>query len=304
MRTLTRRVFLSLLALFTVLSFSFFLIHLAPGDPTDLILGDQASALDRAKLKKSLGLDQSMWSQYVQFLINLLKGDLSFSLHSGEPVFDKLLLALPATFQLAFVALLLAALWGIPAGIFSAMKKGILEKTFSFVAVLAMSFPVFFLAPILIWFFALKLSWLPVSERGVGVKYFILPALSLALPLGAVLLKMSRAALLDVLEKDYIRTARAKGLSFFRVGLTHGFKNALVPIVTVLGLQSGALLTGTVIVESIFDWPGLGLLLLEALQRRDYPVFQGAVGLIALIYVLVNLIVDIIYILIHPKMTF
>ncbi len=304
MRALTRRFFLSLLALFTVLSFSFFLIHLVPGDPVDLILGDQASALDRAKLKKNLGLDQSLWSQYIQFLGNLLKGDLSFSLHSGEPVSRKLFLALPATFQLAFFALLLSALWGIPAGLFSALKKGVLEKALSFVAVLAMSLPVFVLAPVLIWFFALKLSWLPVSERGVGFKHFILPALSLALPLGAVLLKMSRSALLEALEKDYIRTARAKGLSFFRVGLTHGFRNALVPVVTILGLQSGALLTGTVIVESIFDWPGLGLLLLEAIQRRDYPVFQGAVLLIAVIHVLVNLIVDIIYILIHPKMTF
>lgn len=304
MRALLQRFFLSLLAVFTVLSFSFFLIHLVPGDPVDLILGEQAGALDRAKLKKSLALDQSLWLQYIRFLTNLLKGDLSYSLHSGEPVLEKLLLALPATFQLACLALLLSALWGLPAGIFSALKKGPWDRALSLIAVLAMSAPVFVLAPILIWLFALKLSWLPVSERGGQLKYFILPALSLALPLGAVLLKMSRAAFLEVLDKDYIRTARAKGLSFFRLSLTHGLKNALVPIVTVLGLQSGALLTGTVIVESIFDWPGLGLLLLEAIQQRDYPVVQGAVLLIALIYVLVNLLVDIIYILIHPRMIF
>ena len=165
-----------------------------------------------------------------------------------------------------------------------------------------MSLPVFFLAPLLIWVFALQLSWLPVSEKGDSWPHFILPAMSLALPLGAVLLKMSRAALLEVMEKDYIRTAKAKGLSSLKVHLKHGFKNALVPIVTVVGLQSGALLTGTVIVESIFDWPGLGLLLLEAIQRRDYPLVQGAVLLISVIYVLVNLAVDLIYIYIHPKM--
>ena len=303
MRLIFRRFFLSLLALVAVLSFSFFLIHLTPGDPVDMILGDQAQALDKSRLKKSLGLDQSLWKQYTRFLTNVLRGDLSFSLHSKEPVSRLLLRAFPATFQLAFFALLLAILWGLPAGIFSALRAGLWEKAFSFVAVLAMSFPVFFLAPLLIWLFALKLSWLPVSERGDSFKYFILPAVSLALPLGAVLLKMSQAALEEALKKDYIRTARAKGLSFFHAGLTHGFKNALVPIVTILGLQSGALLTGTVIVESIFDWPGLGLLLLESIQRRDYPVVQGAVFLIATIYVLVNLIVDIVYILIHPKMT-
>ena len=304
MASVVRRLLLSLLALFVAGSFSFFLIHLVPGDPVDLILGDQASALDREKLQKSLGLDQSLWRQYTHFLLGLLKGDLSVSLHSGEPVFKELFKAFPATCQLAFFSLLLAALWGIPAGLFSVLKRGWWDTGLSFVSLIAMSLPVFFLAPLLIWLFALQLSWLPVSERGESLKYFILPALSLALPLGAVLLKMSRAALLEVMKKDYIRTAKAKGLSHFGVGLRHGLKNALVPIVTVLGLQSGALLTGTVIVESIFDWPGLGLLLLESIQKRDYPLVQGAVLFISSIYVLVNLAVDLIYIWIHPKMVF
>ncbi|MDE0119511.1 MAG: ABC transporter permease [Bdellovibrionales bacterium] len=302
MKTMVQRGLLSLLAIFTVCSFSFFLIHLVPGDPVDLILGDQASALDREKLRESLGLDQSLWKQYKGFFLKLLKGDLSFSLHSGEPVLTELKQALPATFQLAFFALFLAIMWGVSAGIFSVLKRGLWDTGLSLLSLLAMSLPVFFLAPILIWLFALQLSWLPVSEKGDSWFYFILPAVSLALPLGAVLLKMSRAALLEVIEKDYIRTAKAKGLSSLKVNLKHGLKNALVPIVTVVGLQSGALLTGTVIVESIFDWPGLGLLLLEAIQRRDYPLVQGAVLLISVIYVLVNLIVDLIYIYIHPKM--
>ena len=302
MQSMVRRLLLSLLALFVACSFSFFLIHLVPGDPVDLILGDQASALDREKLQRNLGLDQSLWRQYAHFLFNLFKGDLSHSLHSGEPVFTELIRAFPATCQLAFFSLLLAALWGISAGLFSVLKRGWWDAGLSVFSLVAMSLPVFFLAPILIWFFALQLSYFPVSERGDSLRYFVLPALSLALPLGAVLLKMSRAALLEVMQKDYIRTARAKGLSYFGVGLRHGLKNALVPIVTVLGLQSGALLTGTVIVESIFDWPGLGLLLLESIQKRDYPLVQGAVLLISVIYVSVNLVVDLIYMWIHPKM--
>ena len=270
----------------------------------DLILGDQASTLDREKLQKSLGLNQSLWRQYIHFLLNLPKGDLSVSIHSGEPVLAELARAFPITCQLAFFSLLLAALWGIPAGLFSVLKKGWWDTGLSVVSLIAMSLPVFFLAPLLIWLFALQLSWVPVSEKGDNLRYFVLPALSLALPLGAVLLKMSRAALLEVMQKDYIRTARAKGLSSFGVGLKHGLRNALVPIVTVLGLQSGALLAGTVIVESIFDWPGLGLLLLDAIQKRDYPMVQGAVLLISVTYVLVNLIVDLIYIKVHPKMSF
>ena len=303
-KLVVRRLILSLLAIFVVCSFSFLLVHLVPGDPVDLILGDQASALDREKIQQILGLDQGLWRQYVRFLFQFLKGDLSVSIHSGEPVLNELAQALPATFHLAFFSLLLSAIWGIPAGVFSVLKKGVWDTGFSIISLLAMSLPVFVLAPVLIWLFALQLSWLPVSERGDGFSYVILPALSLALPLGAVLLKMSRAAMLEVMQKDYIRTAQAKGLSFFRIGLKHGLKNALVPIITVLGLQSGALLTGTVIVESIFDWPGLGLLLLSAIQKRDYPLVQGAVLFISVIYVLVNLIVDLIYIFVHPKMTF
>ena len=298
-----QRLALSLLAIFTVCSFSFFLIHIAPGDPVDLILGDQASDLDRQKLEKALGLNQSLFQQYTGFLQKLFfKGDLSFSLYSKEPVSGLLLQALPATFQLAVLALMLSALWGIPAGLFSALKRGTLDHVLSVFSLLAMSLPVFFVAPLMIWLFALKLSWVPVSEKGDSFMYWILPAMSLALPLGAVLLKMSRSALLEVLQKDYIRTAQAKGLSRTKAGLKHGVKNALIPIVTVLGLQSGALLTGTVIVESIFDWPGIGLLLLESIQKRDYPVVQGAVLLISVIYVLVNLVVDLIYMWVHPQM--
>ena len=296
------RLMLSGLAVFFAASFTFFLIHFIPGDPLDFILGDQATPVDKLKLKQSLGLDKSLWEQYKDFIFNLLKGDLGTSLHSREPVTQELLQVIPVTFQLALSALFIAALWGIPAGVISVLKRGWVDASLSVFSLLGMSFPVFFLAPILIWIFAIQFSLVPVSEKGGGMEYFILPVLSLALPLGSVLLKMSRAALLEVMMKDYIRTAKAKGVPAFYRCFKHGLSNALIPIVTILGLQSGALLTGTVIVESIFDWPGVGLLLLDSIQRRDYPLVQGCVLMIAFIYVLVNLLTDLSYIILHPKM--
>ena len=200
----------------------------------------------------------------------------------------------------------MAVIWGVTAGFICVLKRGRLEAFLNTLSLVLMSLPVFFVAPLLIWFFAIKLSWLPVSEMGdlrtfSGWKYLILPAVSLALPLGAILLKISRAALLEVINKNYIRTAHSKGLSTMNVYLKHAFKNSLISIVTVIGLQSSALLTGTVIVESIFDWPGIGLLLLESIQRRDYPLVQAAVMFIAVVYILVNLITDLVYLYLHPQ---
>lgn len=299
-----RRTALSLLTLFLAISFSFFLIHLVPGDPIDFILGEQSSSVERLQLQKSLGLDQSLGQQYMVFLNKLTKGDMGKSLHSRLPVQKHLADSLPATFQLAFLSLLLAMLWGLPVGFLSAIKRGKIDISLSVFSLSAMSIPAFVLAPILIWTFSVQLSLLPVSDMSAGLQSFILPALSLALPLGAVLVKMSRASFLEIMNQNYVRTAQAKGLSFKAVHFKHILKNALTPIITVLGLQMGALLTGTVIIESIFDWPGLGLLLLESIYRRDYPVVQGCVLLIAVIYVLVNLTVDIMYMWTQPKIRF
>ncbi len=306
MAALFRRLLFSAVALLAVCSFSFFLIHAVPGDPVDLILGDQASAAQRLSLQHELGLDRSLGQQYIQFFWHLLQGDLGRSLHSRQPVVHHLLQALPATFLLAFFALLMAVIWGVTAGFICVLKRGRLEAFLNTLSLVLMSLPVFFVAPLLIWFFAIKLSWLPVSEMGdlrtfSGWKHLILPAVSLALPLGAILLKISRAALLEVINKNYIRTAHSKGLSTMDVYLKHAFKNSLISIVTVIGLQSSALLTGTVIVESIFDWPGIGLLLLESIQRRDYPLVQAAVMFIAVVYILVNLITDLVYLYLHPQ---
>ena len=306
MNALFRRLLFSVVAIFAVCSFCFFLIHAVPGDPVDLILGDQASAAQRLSLQHELGLDRSLGQQYVQFFWNLMQGDLGRSLHSGQPVAYHLLQAFPATFLLAFFALLIAVIWGVTAGFVCVFKKGHLESFLNVLSLVLMSLPIFFVAPLLIWFFAIKLSWLPVSEIGdlrtlSGWKHLVLPTFSLALPLGAILLKISRASLLEVINKNYIRTAHSKGLSPRYVYFKHAFKNSLVSIVTVIGLQSSALLTGTVIVESIFDWPGMGLLLLESIQRRDYPLVQASVMFIAVIYVLVNLITDLVYLYLHPQ---
>ncbi len=302
-----RRLVFSWVSLFAVSSFCFFLIHIVPGDPVDLILGDQASDWTRSHLRRQLGLDQSLGNQYWGFLKGLVRGDLGVSLHSGQKVLEELLQALPATILLAFGSLILSALWGIGSGIVCVFKRGGVDGMLSIFSLLGMSFPVFFLAPLLIWFFAIQLSWLPVSEMGEGVgwnaKYFILPCVSLALPLGAILLKITRSSLLEVISRDYIRTARAKGLSRVKIYLTHALRNALIPIVTILGLQSSALLTGTVIVETIFDWPGVGLLLLESIQRRDYPLVQGCVLLIAVIYIVVHFITDVVYLFVHPQVS-
>ena len=299
-----RRTGLSLLTLFLAVSFSFFLIHLVPGDPIDFILGEQSGSIERLKLQQSLGLDKNLSQQYKTFLAQLIKGDMGQSLHSRLPVQKHLRDSLPATFQLAVLSLLLAMLWGLPVGFLSAIKKGRVDLSLSVFSLLTMSLPAFVLAPILIWTFSVQLSLLPVSDLSAGLRSFVLPALSLALPLGAVLVKMSRASFLEIMNQNYVRTAQAKGLSFKAIHFKHILKNALTPIITVLGLQMGALLTGTVIIESIFDWPGLGLLLLESIYRRDYPVVQGCVLLIAVIYVLVNLLVDIMYIWTQPKIRF
>jgi len=299
-----RRAGLSFLTLFLAVSFSFFLIHLVPGDPIDIILGEQSSFIERLNLQKSLGLDQSLWQQYIIFLTKLTKGDMGQSLHSRLPVLKHLANSLPATFQLALLSLLLSILWGLPIGFLSAIKKGKVDISLSVFSLSAMSIPAFVLAPILIWLFSVQLQFLPVSDMSAGIQSFILPSFSLALPLGAVLVKMSRASFLEIMNQNYVRTARAKGLTSKSVHFKHILKNALTPIITVLGLQMGALLTGTVIIESIFDWPGVGQLLLESIYRRDYPVVQGCVLLIAVIYVLVNLLVDIMYMWTHPKIRF
>lgn len=287
--------------LFAISTITFFLIHLIPGDPVDLMLGDYATDQDRAELREALGFSGSLFSQYTSFLLNLLKLDFGKSIFSGVAVSKLLFERLPATMELTFASMLLAILWGIPSGVLTASTK---SKTIDFfgtsIGVLGMSLPGYFLGPILIWIFAVLLGVLPVGERG-GLEHLILPSISLALPLGAILMRMTRAAVKEELTEDYIKVAYSKGLSKKVVYFKHALKNALMPVVTLIGLQIGTLLTGTVITETIFNWPGLGTLLFDGIQQRDYPIVQGCILIIATIYVLVNFLTDISYSFIDPR---
>lgn len=280
---------------------TFLLVHLVPGDPVDLILGDQATAQDKQNLRHDLGLDLSLGQQFVRYATGVLTGNLGMSLQSREPVSQEIAARFPATFELTLAAMLLALLWGLPWGAWAGAKPRSKSDQMSMVAgLIAMSLPGIFLGPFLIYVFAVRLDLFPVSERG-GLDHLFLPALSLAIPLGAVILRITRASMREVVNDDYIRTARSKGLSERAIYLRHALRNALMPVVTIVGIQTGAILTGTVITETIFDWPGIGSLLFNAIQRRDYPVIQGCVLLIATIYVVVNLLTDLTYGLVNPK---
>jgi peptide/nickel transport system permease protein len=296
-----RRILYALPSLFGVITLSFFLIHFVPGDPVDFVLGEQADARDKANLRHELGLDLPLGRQYADYLAKLTRLDLGRSLHTRGPVFNELASRFPATFELSLAALALALLWGLPMGVWSAIKPhSWRDHGMGALGLVGMSIPGVFLGPALVYIFAMRFDLLPVSERG-GVDHLILPALSLALPLGAVILRMTRASMLEVVNEDYIRTARAKGAGEKTVFFRHALRNALVPIVTIVGIQLGALLTGTVITETIFDWPGLGRLLFGSIQRRDYPMVQGCVLFVACIYVGVNLMTDLAYGLVNPK---
>ena len=302
MLSFIKKTAVAIFTLFLIASFTFLLLFLVPGDPVDFILKDGASLEDKNLLRKELGLDKSFMAQYVQFLKNISSLNLGQSVHTGDQVLHSIARQFPFTFFLTVMSLGLALLWGISFGVLSAyprFKKW--DKFFNFFPLIFFSVPVFVSAPLLIWLFSNQLKWLPVS--GVGsFSYLLLPSISLALPLGAILMKMTRASILEVLSSDYVRTANSKGLSISQVYFKHVLKNAFIPILTVLGLQMGSLLTGTVIVETIFDRPGIGSLLYQSIVSRDYPLVQALVLLIAFIYIFINWLTDWFYKLFNPFM--
>ena len=284
-----------------VVTFTFLLIHFIPGDPVDIMLGDQASVIDKQELRKQLGLDQPLFQQYMGFLKGLIFMDLGRSLLNQRPVVDEIIERLPATAELAFVAMFWAIVIGIPLGVLAAIKQySVIDNSVLVVGLLGMSLPNFWLGPMLILLFAVHWDLLPVSERG-GIEHLILPSLSLGLALAAILMRMTRAALLEVIQNDYIRTARAKGLSPFSVYFKHALRNALIPVITLIGLQFGTLITGAIVTETIFDWPGIGTLFYQSIQQRNYPLVQGCVLFIALSYVIVNFLTDMAYMVVDPK---
>ena len=284
-----------------VITLVFFLIHFIPGDPVDIMLGENARPIDKQMLHHELGLDKPLISQYFDFLKKIGQGNLGQSLHSKQPVLSIILHKYPATLELMLAAIFIALIISMPLGILSALKQySLMDHTSLIISLLGISMPNFWLGPLLIILFALKLGWLPVSGRG-GISHLILPAITLGTAMAAILTRMIRSSLLEVLEEDYIIAAKAKGLAYKRVILKHALKNALIPVVTIVGLQIGTLLTGSIITEMIFAWPGLGRLTIQAIYTRDYPLVQGCVLVIAMSYVLVNLLTDLVYTFIDPR---
>jgi peptide/nickel transport system permease protein len=298
---LLRRILITIPVAVGVSTITFLLLHFVPGDPVDIMLGEQAATVDKQALRQELGLNRTLADQYWRFVSGIAHGDLGRSLHSRKPVTEEIRERLPATVELTFGAMFLAICLSIPLGVLAAIRQySWVDNTISVGGLLGMSLPGFFLGPMLIWFFSIKLDLLPVSERG-GIENLILPAISLSLPLAAILIRMTRANMLEVIREDYVRVARAKGLSSFRIYFKHALANAIMPVITIIGMQFGGLLTGTVITETVFDWPGLGTLMFGAIQQRNYPMVQGCVLLISLTYVLVNLLTDIAYAFANPK---
>ena len=289
---------------FGVVLLTFLLVHAVPGDPVEVMLGESASSADRMQLQADLGLNQPIYMQFGDYLNKLVHGDLGVSIHSKKPIVDLLAERLPATAKLALLALSFAIFIGLPLGIIAALKVNQWpDKLANLLSLSISAMPHFWMGPMLMMVFALWLGLLPVSgmESGVAI---ILPALTLGFGLAAILTRMTRASMLEVLHEDFIRTARAKGLTENTVILRHALRAALLPIVTVLGLQLGGLLAGTVITETVFSWDGIGRLLVESIEKRDYPVTQACVLLVALLYVTVNLATDIIYTKIDPRVRF
>jgi peptide/nickel transport system permease protein len=300
-KSFARRVAILVPTIVGVVTLVFFLIHMIPGDPVELMLGETASRSDLEKLRADLGLDLPLTVQYGHFLAGLFRADLGTSFYYRRPVSEVILEKLPATLELAGAAMLMALLIALPLGITAAVKKDTLaDRSAMFASLVGISMPNFWLGPLLIILFSLKLGWLPVSGRE-GPESIVLPALTLGTALAALLSRMTRSAMLDVLGEDYLRTARAKGLSEPTVVLRHALRNALLPVLTIVGLQFGALLSGAVVTENVFAWPGLGTLLIQAINTRDYPLVQGCVLLIALGYVLANFITDALYALCDPR---
>ncbi len=300
-RYLLARLFAALWVSLGVVTLVFSLIHWVPGDPVEVMMGEAGSGADREAMRHALGLDRPLGQQWLHFVGGLFQGDLGHSLYNQMPVSALLLPRLVATAELAAAALAVALLLALPLGLLAAARRASVWDTLgSGFSLLGVSIPNFWLGPLLVLVFSLGLGWFPVSGRD-GWASLVLPALTLGTALAAILARMIRGSLLEVMGEDFIRTAKAKGLSPWRIWVGHGLRNAGLPVLTVLGMQLGALLGGAVVTESVFSWPGLGTLLIEAIQRRDYPVVQGTVLLISLSYVLINLLTDLLSARIDPR---
>lgn len=300
-----RRLMYAVFVVFGVTTLVFVVLRLLPGDSTYVLAGSTATQAEVDQLRAALGLDRPIYVQYGVFLRQMATGDLGKSVYNNNvPALELVLERMPATLQIVVPALLLAVLAALVLGAVSALRRGTwLDDAMSVIALIGQAAPSFWIGPLLIILFARNLGWLPTSGRG-GLRHFILPVITLALPLFAVSMRLVRSGLLDVLNKEYVRTARAKGLRESRILYGHAFRNMLIPVVTYIGLQLGYLLSGSVIVETVFAWPGVGRLLVDSITNRDFTVIQVSVILFAGLFILVNLLVDLLYGLIDPRISY
>jgi peptide/nickel transport system permease protein len=304
LRFIAKRILWMIPLLLGVTLIVFLILHLTPGDPAALILGDAADQQTIEMLRHEMGLDRPLMVQYVDFLWKALHGDLGTSTHTRRPVIDELASRLPATMEIACMALLLAVIIGITVGIVSAVKRySAFDHAMMLTTLIFASMPSFWLGLILMLTFSVKLGWLPAVGRG-GFSYLILPALTLAATPTALIARLTRSSMLDVVEEDYIRTAHAKGLSEEVIVWKHALKNAMIPIITVIGIQFGGMMGGSVVIESVFAWPGVGKLMVDSILTKNYPVVQGGLLLMAVIVSVINLIVDITYGLLDPRIRY
>ncbi len=296
-----RRVALVIPTIVGAVTLVFFFLHLIPGDPVEVMLGETAQQADKERLREELGLNLPLYVQYGRFIVGVAQGDLGESYFYRRPVAQVIAGRVPATVELALAAFLVAGVIAIPLGIVAALREGtVVDNASVLFSLVGVSMPNFWLGPLLIILFSIQLGWFPVSGRG-GVGSLVLPAVTLGTALAAVLSRMTRASLLERLGEDYLTVARAKGLPEWKVILKHALRNALIPIITVMGLQFGALLSGAIITENVFSWPGIGTLLINAIAARDYPLVQGCVLFITLSYVFVNLVTDLLYGWVDPR---
>jgi ABC-type dipeptide/oligopeptide/nickel transport system permease component len=300
---LIRRIVSSVFVIFGVSVAAFSMVHLVPGDPVAIMLGERATPADVARLRGELGLDEPLPVQYLDYVSRAIRGDFGESIRSGQPVLGEISDRVAPTLELALAAMAIAVALGLLTGVTAATSKSS-AADFSTMAVslVGLSLPTFWSGLLLIYLFGLKLGWFPVSGAG-GLRALLLPAVTLALPAAAVLARLTRSSMLEVLGQDYVRTARSKGLPEDAVVYKHALQNAFIPVLTIMGLQFGALLGGSVIVESVFARPGLGRFAVDAILARDFPVVQAIVLLAGVVFVLVNLLVDILYSVLDPRIS-
>jgi peptide/nickel transport system permease protein len=303
-RFLIKRLLLTVPVLIGIATLVFLMLHLVPGDPAQMMLGESAPPSDVADLRARLGMDRPLYVQYGSFMKGVATGDLGTSFRTNRPVTSLIAERMPATFELALVSMLAAILVAVPLGIIAAVYAGgAIDHAATTLALLGISVPNFWLGPLLAIVFSIELGWFPVSGRE-SLGSLVLPAITLGAPLAAILARTTRASLIEELNEQYVLAARARGVSRTRAVLAHAFRNSLIPIVTVAGLQFGSVLTGAVITETIFAWPGIGRLLIQSINSRDYPAVQGCILLIAVTYVAMNVIVDVAYGWLDPRIRY